>query len=107
MVWLFFVLVGSSVYPPKKTHTQEERTKHHAKKKVKTLKKLDLSNFNISSVEAIQDFKLLKELDLSNNYIRDVSSLKNMRKLKSLDLENNCIDDARSENLSRDERGSG
>ena len=63
-------------------------------KQVKTLKKIDLSGFNLSSIEALQDFKLLKELDLSNNYIKDTSSLKNMKKLRNLNLSNNCIDDA-------------
>ena len=88
------IIVEKILYDAKITVNKPEEC-YPAWKKVKALRKLDLSNFNISSADALQDFKLLKELDLSNNYIRDISSLKKMRKLKSLDLENNCIDDAR------------
>ena len=87
------LIVEKILYDAKITINKPEEC-YPAWKQVKLIRKLDLSSFNISSVEALRDFKLLRELDLRDNYIRDISSLKSMKKLKNLDLSNNCIEDA-------------
>lgn len=89
------LIVEKILYDEKINVTSPEEC-YSAWKKVKFLKKLDLSNYNLRSIEVLKDFKRLRDLNLSNNYINDISRLKSMSKLKHLDLSDNCIQDASS-----------
>ncbi len=59
--------------------------------KLKNIKRLDLSNKNISSIGGIETLSGIIELDLSFNKIKDIDNLKSLTNLKVLRLNNNKI----------------
>lgn len=63
------------------------------KSKVRDVKILDLSGFNISKIDGIQLFEGLKELNLSNNKIKNLEPLEDMFYLESLNLSENKVED--------------
>ena len=50
----------------------------------KSIKRLDLSNQNISDINFLYEFRNIESLNLSNNSIRDISQLQHLFKLKNL-----------------------
>ena len=57
----------------------------------KSIKRLDLSNQNISDINFLYEFRNIESLNLSNNSIRDISQLQHLFKLKKLNLSNNNL----------------
>ncbi len=55
------------------------------------VKRLDLNNSGISSLQGISNFTELEELNLANNKIEDIKEIKDLNKLKSLNLRGNKI----------------
>ena len=57
----------------------------------KSIKSLDLSNMNLSTIDFIYEFRGLENLNLSNNNIQDLSQLHHLFHLKRLNLSNNKL----------------
>ncbi|MCX7904024.1 MAG: leucine-rich repeat domain-containing protein, partial [Caloramator sp.] len=62
----------------------------------KSLKKLNISNNNLTDLKGLENLKKLEEIIAYENNIRDVSALSNVKSLKYLDLANNKIQNAQA-----------
>ncbi len=52
---------------------------------------IDLSNYSLSTIDAISSFSQLKTLILKNNFLADIADLKNFTNLESVDISGNKI----------------
>ncbi len=60
---------------------------------IKTLRRLKITETNISDISGLAELTLLTHLELEGNLISDISALSNLKKLIELKLENNLITD--------------
>ncbi len=65
--------------------------KYITKNAISSIRTVDLSNRNMSSLEGIEIFSNTYEINLSNNNITDITPVKNLTSLYSIDLSNNKI----------------
>ena len=57
----------------------------------KALKRLDISNNKLQSLDCLNGLTTLEEVDFSNNYISDISVLRNLPNLKRVKMSGNSI----------------
>lgn len=68
---------------------EELQMNNFSKKAALSVEELDLSNYNLTSVDGLEQFKNLKKLDLSHNLLTDSSFLQQLPNLEEVDLSHN------------------